>query len=92
MIYSTESDHKESKQGTLEHFLTERYCLFSQDRKTNLYCGEIHHLPWKISPCDVEIKDNSMLDSMGINLSKTPDLAHYSPGVDVAVWSLRYIY
>ena len=40
--------------GSLEHFLTERYCLYAFRRK-RLYRGEIHHLPWELQEADVSI-------------------------------------
>ncbi|MBV9886133.1 MAG: DUF2071 domain-containing protein, partial [Acidobacteria bacterium] len=34
--------------GTLEHFLTERYCLYAVDAKGKITRGEIQHAPWPL--------------------------------------------
>ena len=34
--------------GTLEHFLTERYCLYTVDGRGRLIRAEIHHRPWPL--------------------------------------------
>ena len=36
--------------GTLEHFLTERYCLYTLDRRRRLRRADIHHPPWPLQP------------------------------------------
>jgi uncharacterized protein YqjF (DUF2071 family) len=37
--------------GTLEHFLTERYCLYAEDGG-RLLRAEIHHEPWPLQPAE----------------------------------------
>ena len=36
--------------GTLEHWLTERYCLYTVDRRGRILRAEIHHPPWPLQP------------------------------------------
>src|SRR5688572_8640413 len=38
--------------GTLEHFLTERYCLYSADAAGQVFRGEITHVPWPLQPAE----------------------------------------
>src|SRR5262249_14421600 len=40
----------QSLPGTLEQFLTERYCLYSADPSGRCYRGEIAHIPWPLQP------------------------------------------
>jgi len=41
--------------GSLEHFLTERYCLYAVDSHQRIYRAEIHHLPWPLQPAQPRI-------------------------------------
>ena len=56
-----------ARPGSLEHFLTERYCLYSVSRK-RLYRADIHHLPWDLQPATVELELNTMAQTAGIEL------------------------
>jgi uncharacterized protein len=74
--------------GSLEHWLTERYCLYSSDRHGRVYRGDIRHVPWPLQACDVELEHNTMAESLGIRLVGPP-LAHYAERLDVEAWGLR---
>ena len=70
--------------GSLEHFLTERYCLYAEhDRK--LFRAEIHHAPWSLQPARARIELNTMPP-----LKPAPDepLLHFSARQDVVIWPL----
>jgi len=71
--------------GTLEHFLTERYCLYTIDGHGQLIRGEIHHPPWPVQRAEAELATNSMTASLGIVLSSRP-LLHFARRQDVLVW------
>src|SRR5262249_16709041 len=47
--YEPAGDVFKARPGSLEHFLTERYCLYAAERGT-LYRAEIHHPPWPLQP------------------------------------------
>ena len=72
--------------GTLEHFLTERYCLYTTTRK-RLYRGEIHHLPWPLQAAEVEIHENTMAQTAGLQLPIKPDLAYFTRELKVLFWA-----
>jgi uncharacterized protein len=72
--------------GTLDYFLTERYCLFNQNRNGGLGCLDVHHLPWPLQPATVTIAQNTMARALGITLPDEPPLAHFARGVDVVAW------
>jgi uncharacterized protein YqjF (DUF2071 family) len=74
------------KDGTLEHFLTERYCLYASDRG-RLHRAEIHHAPWPLQPAEAAIDLNTMPPD-GIALEGQP-LLHFSARQDVVIWPLR---
>ena len=76
--------------GTLEHFLTERYCLYSTNARAQIIRGEIHHPPWPLQPAEAEFARNSMTQSLGIALTPHP-LLHFARRQDVLVWPPRKI-
>jgi uncharacterized protein YqjF (DUF2071 family) len=73
--------------GSLEHWLTERYWLFSQSPSGRLYKGRVRHLPWPLQRCQVEIESMDMVSWLGLKLSGEP-LAHYSQLQEVVAWSI----
>jgi uncharacterized protein YqjF (DUF2071 family) len=70
--------------GTLEHFLAERYCLYSHNGN-RLYRAEIHHPPWPLEAAEAELDENTMTPA-GIELPDEEPLLHYSRRQDVVVW------
>jgi uncharacterized protein len=76
----------EAKPGTLEHFLTERYCLYSTNPRGRLYRGEIHHQPWQLQIAEAQFQQNSMTEAAGIALPSHNPLLHFARRQDVVVW------
>ncbi len=72
--------------GSLEHWLTERYCLYAADSRHRIYRGEIHHRPWPLQPAAGEISVNTMTAPLGIRLPGAPPLLHFARRLDVVVW------
>lgn len=70
---------------TLEHFLTERYCLYAADG-ARLFRADIHHRPWPLQAADAAIDLNTMAPE-GVELDGDP-LFHYSRRQDVVIWPL----
>jgi uncharacterized protein YqjF (DUF2071 family) len=81
----------ESKQGTLEHFLTERYCLYAADSHGGISRGEIHHHPWQLQIAEAQFKKNSMTEAAGITLPVAEPLLHFARRQDVVVWGPQCI-
>jgi uncharacterized protein YqjF (DUF2071 family) len=78
-------------QGSLEHWLTERYCLYVVDRDSRAFRGEIHHLPWPLQEARAEIQVNTMAAAAGIQLPDTQPLLHFTRRLDVLVWGLQRV-
>ncbi len=74
--------------GTLEHFLLERYLLYSV-KAGKLLKGQVHHSPYPVHSARVLSCEQSLLCAAGLPGTGPPDLVHYSPGVDVEVFALR---
>lgn len=77
--------------NSLEHWLTERYCLYAVDPKGHLYRGEIHHLPWPLQPAEVKLLKNTMTDSNGISLPAADPLLHFSERQEVLIWPIQRV-
>jgi len=79
-----------SRNGTLEHFLTERYCLYAGDLASaddsRLWRGEIHHQQWPLQPAEAEIMRNTMTAPLGLRRPNTQPLLHFARCLDVAAW------
>jgi uncharacterized protein YqjF (DUF2071 family) len=80
-----------SRPGTLEHWLTERYCLYTVAGQSRVYRGDIHHSPWPLQPAEAEIATNSMAAAAGISLPDIPPLLHFARRLDVVVWPLTRV-
>jgi uncharacterized protein YqjF (DUF2071 family) len=71
--------------GSLEFFLTERYCLYHVDPFGRPSRLEIHHAPWALQPARAEIAKNTMADGLGIPLEGAP-LLHFAKRQDAVAW------
>ncbi|WP_158301877.1 YqjF family protein [Paenibacillus mesophilus] len=86
--YWPKSDKFQPKTGSLDYWLTERYCLFTKV-KGDVKIGEIHHRPWLLQPVDVEVSANTILSDRGISLTGMPAIAAYSRRQDAILWPIR---
>lgn len=77
--------------GTLEHWLTERYCLYAADGRGQVYRGDIQHNPWPLQTAKADLRLNSMAQAAGIALPAAQPLLHYAERLDVRAWSLDRI-
>lgn len=75
-----------AERGTLVHWLTERYCLYTTTRAGAVLRGEIHHPQWRLQPAEWEVRADTMAASHGIALPDTPPLLHYAHAQEVVVW------
>jgi len=74
--------------GTLEHWLTERYCLYTV-HKGNVFRGDIHHVPWPLQQAEAEIEVNTIAEAAGITLPNAEPLLSFSRELKVLIWPLR---
>jgi uncharacterized protein len=74
--------------GSLEHFLTERYCLYASERGL-IHRTEIHHRQWPLQPAEATIDLNTMAPD-GVKLDADP-LLHYSAAQDILIWPSREV-
>ena len=74
--------------GSLEHWLSERYCLYTVNRG-RVHRAEIHHQQWPLQDAEAEILENTMASAAGIELPAIPPLLHFSKKIDVLIWPLK---
>ena len=89
--YRSESEPFQAKPGTLEFFLTARYCLYAANRKGKVFRGDIDHESWKLSKCECRIEDNSMTNGLGIELNDSPDHSLMAEDIFVRCWKIKAI-
>jgi uncharacterized protein YqjF (DUF2071 family) len=70
---------------TLEHFLTERYSMYSSDGK-RLWRGDIYHPRWSLQDAEARIDRNSMIAAAGIGAPEGAPLLHFAKFQDVRFW------
>lgn len=75
--------------GTLAHWFTERYALYTVDAAGRAQIGQIHHLPWPLQPAAVTIKVNTVAAASAVSLPDLPPLLHFARRLDVLIWPLR---
>ncbi len=75
--------------GSLEHFLTERYCLYTTDEAGVLHRAEIHHPPWPLQAGEAEVELNTIPPD-GLDVGGEP-LLHYAWRQDVLIWQLERV-
>lgn len=75
--------------GSLEHFLTERYCIHTIDRSGRVRRGPVRHAPWPLLSARATLGCNRLLERFGIT-DAPPTCVHASPGVEVVGWWLQH--
>lgn len=75
--------------GTLEHFLTERYRLYTIDPRNTLLHIDIQHQPWALQEGEVVLDVNTMVEPTGVRLPDMAPLVHYAKRQDMVAWGLR---
>jgi uncharacterized protein YqjF (DUF2071 family) len=75
-------------QGSLEYWLTARYCLYAYSMKKELWRGEIHHLPWPLQPAEAQIIKNSLFQLIGLPEPEASPHMLFSKKISVVAWSL----
>jgi uncharacterized protein len=71
--------------GSLDHFLTERYSLYSSDGK-RIWREDIFHPRWSLQSAEARIDTNSMLAAAGVRAIGQDPLLHFSAFQDVRFW------
>ena len=76
--------------GTLEHWLTERYCLYTT-LGSEAFRAEVHHCPWPLQVAEAEIEINTVAKAAGIPDFDRDPVLHFSRKLEVIIWPLRRV-
>jgi uncharacterized protein YqjF (DUF2071 family) len=79
-----------SSPGSIEFFLTERYCLYSEHHR-KIYRSQIHHQPWPLQKAELISLNSSMIECHGLPTPKSDPLLHYAEELSVDIWPLKKI-
>ena len=86
--YAPHGDARPAPAGTLEHWLAERYCLYTVAARGRVMRAEIHHPPWPLQPAAAALRVNTMAPP-GVGLGGAAPLLHFARRQDVVIWPLR---
>jgi len=78
-----------SRPGTLEHWLTERYCLWARSATGPLLRGEIHHAQWPLQAAHSSIHEDTMAAAQGLRLPASDPHLLFARRLDVRIWKPR---
>jgi len=85
--YRAEGELHAVEPGSLEHFLTERYCLYAE-HGGRLHRGDIHHRPWQLATASARIDLNTMPP---VRVTEVDPVVHFSAREDVVIWPLDQV-
>lgn len=88
--YRPVSDVRLREKGSVEHWLSERYCLYTV-HAGRVFRAEIHHRPWPLQDAEAEIETNGVAGAAGIILPRSAPLLHFARRLDVLIWPLQRI-
>jgi uncharacterized protein len=88
--YQPISDVFHAECGSLEYWLTERYCLYTE-KHNRLYRGEIHHKPWDLQEAKAEIYENTMINLNGFSPINNNPILHFAKRLDVLLWGIEEV-
>jgi uncharacterized protein len=71
--------------GSFEHFVAERYALFTVVAGGTRR-ADIHHGPWPLQPAEADLTRNTLAQAHGIELPGRPPVLHYADRQDTLIW------
>jgi hypothetical protein len=81
----------ENRSGTLEHFLMERFCLFTRNRSGHPVRANLHHVSWPLEEAEAEIERNDLAATIGIRLPDEKPVLHYSRRLALYIWPAELV-
>jgi uncharacterized protein len=72
--------------GSLEYWLTERYCVYTVN-DGDVYRLDIHHLPWPLQPAEATFTVNTMTRPIALELPDARPFTHFARRQDMVAWA-----
>lgn len=79
-----------SHPGSLAFFLTERYCLYTED-EGQIYRARIYHDPWPLKKASLNTFSSTMIESLDLPSPKDEPVLHYNEEISVEIWGLKKV-
>ncbi len=87
-VYQPISSPTLATPGSLDHWLTERYRLYTTF-KEQLYYEDIYHEPWQLQEVEAQIPATGVATAHGFTLPERAPLLHYAKKQKVRFWPIR---
>lgn len=87
--YGPRGPRLRAEPGSLEHWLTERYCLYAADPRGRVLRCDVHHAPWPLQPGEARVEACSLPALVGLDPGGEPPLVHFADRLDVVAWGVR---
>ena len=81
----------EAAPETLDHFLAERYALYTVDENGSVWRGDIHHARWPLQRAEAEVEINTVSGAHGIPRPRERPVVHYAARQDTLIWPLKRV-
>jgi uncharacterized protein YqjF (DUF2071 family) len=75
-----------ARPGSLEHWRSAPFRLFTQDSQGRLYKAEIRHKAWPLQQARARIVRNTIAEAPGLHLPAMPPLLHYARWLTMFFW------
>lgn len=81
--YRPVGDVYTARKGDLDHWLTERYCLYAARPDGALRRVDIEHVPWPLQRAEATIETNTMAAAAGLPFADPPAHLRFARRLDV---------
>lgn len=88
--YKPASSPFNAQAGSLDEWLTERYCLWVT-KGEEVFRGDIHHTKWQLHEASCSIYENTMASFLPDNYFTNEPILHYSPQKHAYFWPLTRV-
>jgi uncharacterized protein YqjF (DUF2071 family) len=81
----------ELRNGTLEHFLMERSCMFLRDHAGRSIRTNLHSVSWPLEEAEAEIERNDLAAALGIHLPELSPVLYYARRLAIYIWPMELV-
>ncbi|HXI13295.1 MAG TPA: DUF2071 domain-containing protein [Thermoanaerobaculia bacterium] len=83
--YAPDGPAAPASPGTIDHFVTERYILYTEHNHV-LRRARVHHHPYMLQRASVSSLEETLVWASGLKRPEVPVTRHYSAGVNVKIY------
>ena len=82
--YGPDGDPHQPDPGTVEHFIIERYCYFTEGQDDTIRYADIDHERWTLRPGTWSVSTNTIFAANGFAAPDSDPVLSYSDGLSVS--------